>query len=279
MSFLRRSTSLFRVFACLLLVVLSVSCELDDFLGSSGSSDRSISRERIADGLREALSVGIDSASAELGRAGGYLANEIIRVTLPEDVSTALSFVDSLETGIQLISLAGPLFGYDFSVFNGMRDSMIISMNRAAEKAAPLSVGIFKDAIHGMTINDATGILYGDSAAATSFLKTKTFSPLTDLYSPFVDSTLSETGAHHAWDGISGNYNAVADMYNALPFFVQNQLPELPYDSLTTDLAQYTTEEALSGLFWAVGQEEARIRSNPAERVSELLQDVFSLQD
>lgn len=262
------------------IVAFSVSCDLDGLLGPTDSGSSGISSKKIAEGLKEALAVGIDSASSELHQAGGYLTNEIIKILLPSDVAQALTFIENLETEIQLLGLlAGPFLGYDFGVFDNMRDSMISSMNRAAEMAAPKSVDIFKTAIFQMTLDDATNILYRDSTAATSYLKEKTFSPLTDLYSPFVDTMLTRAGAHQAWNSISTNYNAVASLYNSLGDPTLLGLPALPFDSLTTDLATYTTGEALDGLFWAVGQEESRIRTDPVARVTELLREVFSLLD
>ena len=39
---------------------------------------------------------------------------------------------------------------------------------------------------------------------------------------------------------------------------------------------QYVTEKATDGLFLVVGQEEKKIRTNPAARVTDLLKDVFA---
>jgi hypothetical protein len=45
-------------------------------------------------------------------------------------------------------------------------------------------------------------------------------------------------------------------------------------DSL--DLDQYVTGKALDGLFFMLAQEEVKIRSDPAARVTDLLRKVFS---
>ena len=40
-------------------------------------------------------------------------------------------------------------------------------------------------------------------------------------------------------------------------------------------LGQYVVTKALDGLFYVVGQEERKIRTDPAARVTDLLKDVF----
>jgi hypothetical protein len=54
-----------------------------------------------------------------------------------------------------------------------------------------------------------------------------------------------------------------------------------PYESLpftskeSVDLDHYVTNKALDGLFLMIGQEEKKIRTNPAARVTDLLKTVF----
>ncbi len=45
--------------------------------------------------------------------------------------------------------------------------------------------------------------------------------------------------------------------------------------SQSLDLDHYVTDKALDGLFYMLGQEEKKIRTNPADRVTELLKEVF----
>jgi hypothetical protein len=45
---------------------------------------------------------------------------------------------------------------------------------------------------------------------------------------------------------------------------------------VNTDLPSYATEKALYGIFYYVAQEEAKIRNNPAARVSDILKKVFA---
>jgi hypothetical protein len=45
--------------------------------------------------------------------------------------------------------------------------------------------------------------------------------------------------------------------------------------SQSLDLDDYVTEKSLDGLFYMVGQEEKKIRTNPAARTTDLLKTVF----
>ena len=43
----------------------------------------------------------------------------------------------------------------------------------------------------------------------------------------------------------------------------------------SVDLDRYVTTKAMDGLFYMVGQEEKKIRTDPAARVTDLLKSVF----
>lgn len=61
-------------------------------------------------------------------------------------------------------------------------------------------------------------------------------------------------------------YDDLTGCYTALPFTMEPAL----------NLSDYVTERALNGLFTVLGEEERKIRSDPAARTTELLQRVFS---
>jgi uncharacterized protein DUF4197 len=63
-------------------------------------------------------------------------------------------------------------------------DEFILSMNRAAEKAAPKVAAYFADAIKEMSIDDARKILSGGEMAATEYFNSKTSSKLYDEFKP-----------------------------------------------------------------------------------------------
>lgn len=262
---------------CLFTFLSVSSCGVLDFLNTPSNSS-GLTEAEVVEGLKAALSVGIDSSSSQLSVIGGYYLNNLVKILLPPDVSQAIAYAEQVQgelVAAQLVLTSLGITAFDLSPLIGARDSMERSMNRAAETAAPLSVSIFKNAITSMSIADGFSILKGDSTDATIYLKGKTYNPLTGVYQPFVDSALQKVGAQRVWQQFSNNYNSFASFYHSLPSAVTSLISPLPFDTLQTNLALYTTQKGLDGLFYMVGQEEKRIRRDPVARVSEILRKVF----
>jgi hypothetical protein len=207
-------------------------------LGSlSGSGG--LSDVRIGAALREALHVATDNAVRSTGRVDGYFANQTIRILLPENLN-------ALEHGLRAIGQGQVV------------DEFILGMNRAAERAAPAARGIFWDAIGALTFGDVRQIFNGGDTAATEYFRGKTTDQLTVAFQPIVGQALDEVG--------------VTRQYRALLAQAQ-RIPLLRLESF--DLDRYVVGKALDGLFTVVGDEERRIRRDPAARVTALLQEVF----
>ena len=60
-------------------------------------------------------------------------------------------------------------------------------------------------------------------------------------------------------------YDQAMDQYNALPF-----VPKVD-----ADLTTYVVGKGLDGIFLYLAKEEAAIRTNPVERTTDLLKQVF----
>jgi hypothetical protein len=132
-------------------------------------------------------------------------------------------------------------------------------MNRAAEDAAKKAAPIFISAIKGITIQDGINILRGGNNAATTFLRSKTATALTNAFAPVIKTSLNKVNAQQIW-------NTVFSTYNSLP---------LSQNKVNTDLTAYVTQKALDGIFTEIAQEEMKIRTDPAAQVTGLLQKVF----
>jgi len=138
-------------------------------------------------------------------------------------------------------------------------DDFTLSMNRAAEKAAPKAKTVFVNAIKDMTFQDANKILTGGETAATDYFRTKTAPSLAKAFKPEISSSMNEVG-------VTRQYKALTKRYLSL----------IPFATMETfDLDQYVTNKALEGLFLMVGQEEKKIRTDPAMRTTEILKTVF----
>ena len=137
-------------------------------------------------------------------------------------------------------------------------DEFILSMNRAAERAAPSAKKIFWDAIGEMSFDDARKILSGGDTAATEYFKTKTTDKLSTAFRPVVEKATNEVG-------VTRQYKDLVGRAQAIPF--------LKIESLDVD--NYVVGKSLDGLFHVLGEEEHKIRTNPAARVTDLLKEVF----
>jgi hypothetical protein len=212
----------------------------DDFLKSIGSSSTSSPDEStIISGLKEALSIGTDKAVKNVSQVDGYFDNQMIKILMPEKIQKVADILRKI--------------GYQKQV-----DDFVLSMNRAAEKAAPQAASIFVDAIKGMTIEDAKKILNGGDTAATEFFKSKTHDKIYIAFKPIISSSMDEVGVTHSYKEMMGKYEF-------LPFMSKESV----------DLDHYVTNKAMDGLFYMVGQEEKKIRTDPAARITDLLKTVF----
>lgn len=190
-------------------------------------------------GLKEALSIGAKNGVTTVSKVDGYFGNQLIRIPIPENIHKT-------EKMLRKVGL------------NKEVDAFILSMNRAAEKAAPQALSFFTDAVKEMTIPDAVGILRGGDTAATDFLKSKTYDRIYGAFKPVVSSAMNDVGVTHA-------FKQMMDKARTIPLLKREAV----------DLDHYVTSKALDGLFVVVGQEEKKIRKDPAARVTELLRTVF----
>lgn len=115
---------------------------------------KSLDNSTVIKGLKEALASGTARAVTAVAKTDGYFGNQSIKILLPDKIRQAADILGKI--------------GYQQQV-----DEFVLSMNRAAEKAAPKAAAVFGDAIRKMTVEDARGILSGDDTAATSFFEKK----------------------------------------------------------------------------------------------------------
>jgi len=309
-----------------------------------------MTEEKIISALQEALVLGSKTAASNLGDSScdskecltGYLGNKLVEIALPDTVEAifnkieafsdkldAMGFTDVLDnlskTGlfksadVKALSLSKSASNlnseyYVFSKLGGYANDMKVALNRGAEQAAPNSISVFKDAIFGMSFSDARGVLMGDSVAATSYLKGKTYTGLNTAFAPIIKEPLDVLKPNQYWRPLASGYNSFAKSYasfqsqltelssNPLTSGLTNTiikdhfgtggslLPALPYSNLSEDLsgtlATWATGKALDGLFYMVGRQEAKLRVDPwgaikdvgnmiTDAVGDLLGDVF----
>ncbi|WP_456462226.1 DUF4197 domain-containing protein [Reichenbachiella sp.] len=255
------------------LAFLFVSCdELDEIL------DLGLSDEEIVEGLKEALDTGLDSAVTSGSSVDGYLKNEAIKVLLPEEVT-------KLQSEIASGSVAGVISYQDLldlyvatnaNIDTDPFEELVVAMNRGAERAATKATPIFVDAITSMSFTDALGILQGGETAATDYFKTNTSSALITAFQPDIKTALGETAATDIYAGV---VDFLSWEHTETVLFVPVTVKVNDYIgqdlSLPETLDEYATTKAVDGLFHLVGEEEKKIRKNPLEYASDIIQKVF----
>ncbi|WGD33883.1 DUF4197 domain-containing protein [Olleya sp. YS] len=227
-----------------LLVILNVTAcaELRDVVNQLPQGG-GVSELDIANGLREALDLGIDKQVSKLTQTDGFFKNELVKILLPEE----LQKVDKALRDIGLGNLA---------------DEGLKVLNRAAEDAVGEATPIFVNAVKDITFTDAKNILLGNNDAATNYLKSKTETALYNKFNPIIKASFSKVGADQIWENLINRYNTIPFTNNVNP-----------------DLTDYVTSEALKGVYTMIAVEEQDIRTKVSSRATDLLKKVFALQD
>lgn len=230
-----------RVIALLLVSVCAVAqSPLDQILGrtkSTKTAGANLPIDKITAGLKEALKVSTNKAVASTGRPDGFLKNEAIKILLPAKLQNA-------GRGLRMIGMGPQL------------DELEVGMNRAAEQATPQAKQIFLNALLSMNIDDARRILSGGDTAATDFFRSKSTADLTEAFRPIVHQAMMNVG-------VVKQYAQLTQSPMAAPLVGR------------FDLDGYVVGKTLDGLFYVLGQEETKIRTNPAAQTTTLLKQVF----
>ncbi len=206
---------------------------------STSSAPKAPTESEIIQGLKEALNSGTSHAANQVSQSGGYLNNARIFIPFPPEAQ---------EMKARLVEF-------------GMGDKVKefeTSLNSAAEEAAKGAVPVFAGSIKNMTVTDGMSILKGSDTAATHYLKKTTHQELYTQYKPTVKNAIAKVKVTQYWDPLVTHYNRIPG--------VKKQNP---------DLEDYITNRALSGLYLLVADEEAKIRKNPMQQVSDILKKVF----
>lgn len=232
-----------RILAISLILSLLAACEstalLDDLLATqTGGAQSGLSNDTIANGLREALTVGSERAVGTLGTQDGFFGSSF-RIPLPEKLEQARGVATKFGLG-------------------GTFDDLELKMNRAAERATPIAKDLFVSSIKQMTFADVLSIYQGSDDAATQYLKRTTSEGIESQMRPIIDTSMAEVGAVQTFEGL-------VTKYNALPLVT-------PVDA---DVTGHVMGYAKDAIFSQLAVEEASIRKNPLKRSTELLRQVF----
>jgi hypothetical protein len=239
-----------RVLGCAFWLGLSIAVShaaLFDFLKGKDTNGTlaGLSQDQVTDGLKQALSKGVQTAVTNLSKPGGFLDNPKVKIPMPEKLQSVEKTLRAMKQ-------------------DKYADEFVTTMNRAAESAVPEALPIFTDSLQNMTIDDAKKLVSGGNDSATQFFKTKGEKRIQEKMMPIVKEATAKTG-------VTAAYKNLLDQAGSGSSF----LGKLGINTASLDVDSYVTQKASDGLFKMIAEEEKRIRENPAARTTELLEKVF----
>lgn len=201
-----------------------------------------LSEEDAIAGLKQALAQSINAAVDKLAVTNGFLENPKVRIPLPG----ALQKVEKPMRSLGMSKHA---------------DGLIVAMNRAAETAAAEAAPPMMDALKKMSMEDAKKILAGDDDAATEYFRNNTSEELAQKLLPIVKNATDQVGLLKKYNDFAGK----GAKFGLVP-------------EKHANIESYVTQKTLDGLYTMMAEEESRIRNNPMDQGSKLLQEVFGSQ-
>jgi len=217
----------------------SILKDAGSLLKGMGGGSSSLTDSEVAGGLKDALRVGTEAVTGNLGAEDGFFGDPVAHIPLPGYMKTAQKVLRFTGQGELL-------------------DEIELRMNRAAENSMDEAKALFGDAIQEMTFEDARKILTGPDDSATRYFEGKMTDPLSKKMRPIVRRELAKTDAMALYDEAAAANSAAGLGAKGKRLMID-----------------HSVEGALKGLFHYIAEEEAAIRNDPAKRITPLLQKVF----
>ncbi|RRN45644.1 DUF4197 domain-containing protein [Lautropia dentalis] len=200
----------------------------------------SLTQSDASAGVKAALEKGAETAVASLGKADGFLGNPDVKIPLP--------------SSLQKMEKAAKLMGKqkDF-------EALQTNMNRAAEAAVVEAKPLLLNAIKGMSVSDAKGILSDGDDSVTKFFREKTSKDMFNKFLPIVTQYTSKLG-------LAQQYNSLAGQASKLGVIKSDD----------AKIENYVTNKTMDGLYKMIAAEEKTIRQDPVGTGSAILKKVFA---
>jgi hypothetical protein len=206
---------------------------------AAAATINSLSPTEASHGLRAALSQGISTAVAQLGKPNGFLNDPKVAIPLPPAL-------DKAERGLRLLGM------------QGQAEELKATRNHAAEQAVAKAEPIFKTALEHMSVEDAKSILTGGDDAATQYFRRATSAPLSASFKPVVSEQMRKLKVAALYDQYAGKAAELGLVSE--------------HDAHLDD---YVTGKALDGLYSRIADEERLIRKDPLGQANSLIKTVF----
>ena len=199
-----------------------------------------LSEADAANAIREALIIGSNFGSNNLGQRGSFGKDVLLSAILPQEVQKVVQTLDRLGLATQLNRFTNTL-------------------DDAASDAVTRSAPIFVNSIRRMSIRDAIGIVKNGGTAATDYLRRSIGDTLRGAVAPVMRTALNEYRIADQWDNLVGPVKALLGNRAGLNLNLDNVLAVL----------------ITNAMFNKIEQQEIAIRTNAQARTSSTLQRVF----
>ena len=230
-----------KIFLISILSIFSIHAQIENIIKDlSKEKNKSISEKEVSKGLKEALTIGVTKSCEKASNIDGFLKNDLIKIKFPEEAR-------KIKKSLKKIGLEKQV--NDFT----------ISMNRAAEEASKDASQILLKSIKNMNINNALSILNGEENSATTYLYNQNQEDFKIKFKPIIEKSISN-------NKVATNWTKIMTTYNKIPLT----------EDINPNINDYILEKTIDGIFFLIAQEEKKIRENPENRISKLLQKVFN---
>ncbi len=198
--------------------------------------------------FREHLERGIDTVIGQLAKKGGFLDDLLVRIMLPPPIGLAIGIARDLQDNPQAKLLE-------------------ILINQAAENTIPVAGPILKNIIKDMNTFSIEEILDSGDKAATEYLKEKGGAAVNEVLLPAVTKELHLNGAIELYGKLVKAREKIEKIASEAEeaktrIETARQTASQLKDVTQEELGQYVVDQAMSGMFKKVADEEISIRKS-----------------
>lgn len=213
----------------------------DNSSTSSATLPANLNSSEISAAFKEALRIGTDAVTQQVGAVDGFNGDQAIHIPLPPELKAVRAMLDKV--GMAQVA-----------------DDLELTLNRAAEAAAPKAKDLFINAIADMSFEDVMALYNGADDSATKYFQSKMQDSLKVEMQPVIDEALSQVGALQL-------YESMVAEYKTMPF-----VPDVK-----SDLSNHVLDKGIDGIFHYIAEQEIAIRENPQAQTTALLKKVFGM--
>jgi hypothetical protein len=207
---------------------------------SPAAKNATLNQTPAAGAVKELLTLAVNQATTQLAKPGGYANNAVTQIAMPEKLKMLDSAFRKVGFGQQI-------------------DAFKLSMNRAAEKAAPQARDVLIESVSNLSVADAEQIFKGGPTAATDFFSKSSRPELKKLYEPIVRQKMQETS-------VGQTYQALQDKVKQIPLMSKTTFPQIE---------PYVVDQSLDGLFKVMAEKEKQVRANPGQVAGDALKKIL----